>query len=534
MVSAVNCIRVRYNTSSITITRGTNGYSTTSIFDFWKEHENDFVVEPQEEIILLLGETKSGISTTGSFLVDDDLESIILDEDLIEYLISDKNDRISTEPFNSKTFVPEPLIDPDLGVTYYDCPGFSNMDGIIHNVATAKFLNKLLNSAKSTKLVFVINYMAEGYVDRFFDVIKQALTMIGSFEKFSDGIALVVTQKTGSDLGANQTFTSWDNAKIVKKVVQFLKYVKKTIIEEVDETGLHFSVQLHPSFKKEAIKFIDILLERQNDKYQRIGILRSPSSVGPLKDMEVFMNEKMRLKEIIHENLKYVPKGDTEFGYPLASLSQDYIRRLIERIIQDELAVDITRICNGIEQFFLQLEKQLTNIQVLHDMLTIAEQKLIEIDFVDVRSFIKPLIDTAHYFGVNFSNVTTSRISKSLENIDFLVEVSGQTLISNQFIPKLDELNDQIENSRKWYEYLLYLNEEFSKNPSQSADIRAVAHELAENCQINEWEMRNISEMGLERFLWTAHIERYADDLKLPLNAFELRALSTVLLWHWM
>lgn len=281
---------------------------STSIQKFWEEYEGDLTIGPQKDIVLLLGGTRQGLSTTASFLVDDDLESKRSKTVRVSHHIVDKNGRIGTH-LESETFVPELLIDPETGAAIYDCPGFDNTKGPEYQVAVTRFLNKLISSAESVKLVFVVDHaiVKDSRPDQFLGLIEKVFTLLENFEKFSDGIAMVVTKV----LDHNDV----DDDRSINAIADSLKNLERKLQGIIDgTTDSYFS----RNFLRKAIQFIEILLINQNDQYQRIGIIRAPSSVGPLRDMEVFQNEKSILKKIIHENIKYVPTGDTKFGYPIA------------------------------------------------------------------------------------------------------------------------------------------------------------------------------------------------------------------------
>lgn len=519
-ITTANCITVRNRD----VMSSSNISQTTSILDFWKQHEDQFQIEKKEDIIVLLGASGHGKTATISLLVNDELESY-------EFFIIDANGRINSE----ESFIPELRIDYESNATFYDCPSFDHSQGPQYQVAIAYFLNQLLNSANSIKLVLVVDFAwvePDESLYFFYTMIENVIHLIKDVEKYSDGIAMVVTKVTG-DYETQVDNAVWnDDAEIVDNVARFLKEMRKMLKEELDDEEYP---QNERDLKTQALALTEILLKKQHDKYERIGVIRKPDETGLLDDMEEFQNEKIRLKEIIYENIEYVPKDDTEFGYPIAFRLRIHINHLINEIIQNELNIDVSNIFDEIENFYLQQEMNSIDINLLEYQLGRVYRKLIRISNVNACSFINRMIGLTEDLNINVPNVTLNRISKQFENIDFLTKVSGSTPVTPiSFEQKLKATIEQINDSHKWYAFLIYLRKELDRIDRDNDDIKTAAVELKKNCLIGDTEMRNISDIGLKRFLRCINVRCYGYVDELQVNSFQLKALRSILsdLWQ--
>lgn len=479
---------------------------TTPIINFWKEQDQNFHLETSKDIVLLFGDTGHGISTTSLFLVGTELEAI---EVFNRFAIVDRNGRIGYA-------VSKPEMLNDTGVTYYDCPGFGDERGAEYEIPKTLLMNKLLNSVNSFKLVLVVDYMTIEFPYLFGKLIEQALEVFKNFENFSDGIAMVVTKVPNDYQMENVTSFLSDDARMIEKVVESLKKM----------------INIHREyFNSRQLKLIQILLEKRMDKYQRIGIIRRPELPGPLMQMEVFQNERILLNEIIQNNIKYVRKGDAEFGHYISFNS----KREIRNIIRHELFADLSSICFEIEQFYLQQERDNADIFFLDDLFEKAHQNFSEIQDNNVCSFMEKIVNAINTLEINVSINTMDRVTRHIENVAFLNRVSDQNVENSILLEhRFKGVIDKVERSLKWYDFLIYLDKEFSKNNSYTDETKVAAIDLRDNCFIDETQMRSVSDIGLNRFLNLANIDlcyHYVKDLRV--NAFQLKALTSVLSVFW-
>lgn len=202
---------------------GSNSNSglVTAIYKFWKEQDKHFHLGKQKDVVLFLGNTGSGKTTTALFLTGANLKSVEF-EDSEQYTIVDEKSKIGNDTLKSHTLIPELMIDQKLDVAYYDCPGFMDTRSPKHDLTISYFLNKLLTFADSFKLIFVVNHsdlkVGEDRHD-FLSLVRNAVMLIKDIEKYSDGIALVVTKVESPK----------KDVKIIKQIAAFLKQIKRSL-----------------------------------------------------------------------------------------------------------------------------------------------------------------------------------------------------------------------------------------------------------------------------------------------------------------
>lgn len=490
------------------------------ILNFWKEQDEKFQIETSDEVVLLVGNTGAGMSAATLFLTGDEL---VADEYLDSIKIKDENGRIGEDSLESETLIPELIIDPETGTKYFDCPGFLDTRTLKYPIANAFLLNKLFNSVNSFKLVFVVNYPSvEPTSSSYYlmQMIEQALAVVKDFRKIADGIAMIVTKVDNTFVGRNNEVVLLDDAEVIRIIAKRLESLKNSL----SRRNLPVGIPQH------AIEFLKILLEKKNDKYQRIGLIRRVEEVGRLSDMEIYRNEKFHLKEIIHENIKFVSKPDIEFGYSISSEISLRISKLMEKVVETDLYNDVSNFCNEIEQFYRQQEQQISDVNVLFRILGKGYQKLSKVETEDAPFFIKSLIDLTDDLGINITSETFDNVAKHFEQINLLETVREQVLPTSteSLYKRLNETIAQIIDSGIWYKYLINIQEYLSKGIKQTRDLIIAAKELKENCLIDESETKNLSEIGLDKFL------RIMGDINLPdddlrLNSVQLKALISVL-----
>lgn len=503
--------------------------TSASIMSFVKEQESKFQLGTDRDIVLLLGISGDGVSSTASFLVDDDLVAEESSEDPDLLSIFDINNRIGHIANKSKTSLPELMIDPVSGTAYYDCPGFLDTRGSEYEISTANLLNKLFNFANSFKVVFVMNQWtleSTEYLFHFTELIKHAISL--DFEGFSDNTAVILTNAMEDYHIEEDISIALSDDEITKKVAKYLSDCAEgaeSVLEEPDATD-H---ERH--FYSKAIKFIKPLLTKQNDKFQRIGVFRSPVVTGRLNDMEVLQEEKIRLNEMINENLEFVQNRDFKFGFPITEKTF----QKIYQIIRKELLDDVNIIFDAIEQFYLQKEKRNTDIKSLHDHFALGYERFDNINTSDARWFLKEIIAVATAAGIALPNKVLYLDPEHEENINFLTKVIGSSQLN---IPELDlsvrTMLHRIDCSRRWYEFLIDFQTILSREDLNKYGMRDAAIELRENCLTNESEMKYVGDIDLNRFMsYTSVPHLYLRVGRLQVNTFELKALHSILSALW-
>ncbi|GIY18033.1 uncharacterized protein CEXT_427221 [Caerostris extrusa] len=62
-------------------------------------------------------------------------------------------------------------------------------------------------------------------------------------------------------------------------------------------------IQKQRRFYESAVKFLGVLLEKDNENYKKIGIFRRPDEPGPLSNITMLQQGKKFVENIVYENL---------------------------------------------------------------------------------------------------------------------------------------------------------------------------------------------------------------------------------------
>lgn len=416
--------------------------SVTNILNFMRENSSKIQFSQQKDIVLMLGNTGAGKSTLTSFLTGAELESIETLKDSGEFVLVDKNDLISRKSTTiSKTVVPNLMIDKESGITFYDCPGFSDSRGIVNDISVSYLIKKLINSAEAVKLVFAVSFSSVrngGDRRNFLELLNHVTTFVKDIENYRDGIALIVTKVDNRYVNKNKTLRLVDDDKIIETIALFLKQVK---IDLENKCRDNFSAE-ERELNNEKIKFIDILLQTdKQNKYTRIGIFRLADQAGTVTNMPLLQNERNAILSMIDHNLQYVVKKNDDFGYAISDETKHQIHDLL-RDMQKRLTHDVYIIGDEIKQFYLQQEKHTSNIKMLKQN---AYREFSQLKTTKLKSFASQLNDVLYDLGIKISNETLNRLRRDIEAVDFLKITSNISLddsfhISNGLAHILDFL----------------------------------------------------------------------------------------------
>lgn len=324
-----------------------NKTAIQSTFELLEQGQNQTKLTNETDLVLVFGATGSGKSTFIQWIAGDNTKLIsketITDSD--EYLIEDMDDRIGSSKF-SKTLFPELVVDELTGTTFYDFPGFSDTRSASHDIVASFFMKSVMDHVKNVKMLFLTSYstVREG-MDRvgFPGLLQNIDDMIGDIEKFKNSIALVVSKvdniyiKNGKMLMPDST--------VVKGIAGYL--LKITTDFETDLRNPDISDKKRKLSEK-AIKIINILLTQEGGKYTRIILFRRPNEAGPLSEIELLVEGKVIVHQMVSKNLQFTHTDPNDFGFTISDTSKLEIHK-VENEINDQITAIIERIVSDIQ-----------------------------------------------------------------------------------------------------------------------------------------------------------------------------------------
>ncbi|CAL1264629.1 unnamed protein product [Larinioides sclopetarius] len=308
-----------------------------------------------KKVILILGDTGNGKTKFTQWVTGDNTELIAkeTEEDTGEYIIEDINGT-GYSTITSETVYPQLVVDNETNVPYYDCPGFNDTRDSSNEIATTYFIKKIVDHAESVKLIFVINYpsMRKG-VDRynFMNLVKHAADFIRNFEKFRNSTAIVVTKVDNLYVKQGNSFHLVDNDKIIAAVANFLIEIRQDLEGKLRDG---FAKEKH--FYEAAVKFISILLTKDEEQYARIGIFRRPDQPGPLSEISLLQEGKAHIKRLINKKLTFSEKKYDVFGYTISEKCKLDIHYLVEEINRT-FWISLCRLKEEIKEHYYNLVK---------------------------------------------------------------------------------------------------------------------------------------------------------------------------------
>lgn len=492
--------------------KGDGELSSQTVLDHWEEQDAEFILGPQKDVILTLGLTGNGKTTTTLFLTGANLKAVIKRN---ETYIIDDDDKIGNKTIQLKTTFPNLMIDPEEDVAFYDCPGFIDSSKPQYEITNAYFLNKLLSYADKLKIVFVIDHSAFNQAserDPVIQLFKQTFKMIPNIEKLKDGVGMIVTNV--------RTRESTDENIIIYEIASKLNEIRKVLQEENDPKKLKFNTEM-----------MNILLTQDEiEVYNRIGIFPAPGKRGDLNAMDIYKEAKAKLKKLIHTNLQYVPNTNIGFRFALSTESQNHtIKKLIDHLMEKNLVSNFIEICKEIKQHYWYGEEYVEDISIMKESLQEGVQKLSKINFNQTApKMLKEIIVKANKLGVGISSEILEQISKDIDYINFLLKVSNQDWqTSTAVTEKVKDTVDKLTNSYKWYRFLMHLLSELSRNKFQNTDFKNIALKFCD--ESFEQESLKISELGLNDIF--KNVKRNDDTALLKkenwtINKYELQALK--------
>lgn len=480
---------------------------------------------PEKDAVLVVGPVGSGKTALTLLLTGAELEAKEIAGTDGDLRIIDKYNQISesTTAKTAKTIVPNLIFDDINGTAYYDCPGFSDTKEVNADIASTFTLRKLLNFIESLKFIFTVNYESIKPAVRvqpgsfnFGTFGKFESNLFNHLEKYRDAIALVVT-KVPNNL---------DDAAVIESIAVALQNHKIMLENALNTDDSTHTADNHYS---KQIRFIEILLEKDGDKYPKIGIFRMPNKNGPLNDIQSVQNDKAAILHIVNEKLLYVRKEPSDFNFSLALNSRIQIDVVVERILT-EIIKDFKIISGNVKAFILREEKH--HSRNLGDSIALAErinEKLLQIDSNEPQEFKRQFVNIIDDLAISISGGSLWQSLQLIEILDFLSLFSDRPFtIPSEILDEFANLKAYIKNSLNWYAFLINLHDKLATYDIQKRSHEIDGDQLMNSGIYDESIEQAANELNIKSSLDLIDPKLYTKIENLLVNSYKLNLLHAV------
>lgn len=458
-----------------------------------------------KDIVLIAGNTQTCETTLISHLTDPNI-SAGAHVDTRNNFDGDV-DANQTNVSQPKTILPQLIGDRLNGIDYYPYLGFSAQKTLENDILTMESIKKLLDcSQRRIKLVLTMNLPPNRLFEvsraDFLSLAEQATAFVKNITKYRNSLMLVVTEFQDFYTNTDGQYQFIDDHDMIGRVATFLYRVKHSLTN----TNRWYTEHV----KEEIIKFIDILLEKQENEYMKIGISRLQQHNTAARNLELLNDEKQRIISILHYRLQYVDVLPMEFNTVISDEMENLIRqRIIE--IQKHLNNDIDSIDLAIKEFYILKEGNMSDVYTFDSEIAAAILELsTQIRPDQPKAFIEQTTNNINELNISISNHYIEQFSKHIEYIYLLQNVTANLIESGHarfFIPisPLKNTMKYLNDIQKWYSFIIKLGTAMDRyTAQQQISVNDVA-DLLGNCTIfsrnNNGTNVNIDAIGLYEFV---------------------------------
>lgn len=476
----VNCIPINSSETEFASNESEIVDLVQLIVNSLESYENRMRYGKLEEAVLIFGNNGTGKTALASTLSDFEPDS------------DESNNQ-------NPPAIPQLMSAENTNTDFYDCPKFNK-----NQIFSTYFLQKVLSIPSSVKLVFSISYSSiKSENDDFIELTKNVVNFIKDIDKYRNGIALVVMNVEKENNLTDHT--------VIETVTNFLQKTKDNFSISNDDSSVD------NENNDDKIKFIDILLNKQNNESSKITILRNTDQSESIENA-VILNEKEKIKLMINENIQYIEKSNFDFNYEISDVLIDKIPELIDEI-QNRLMAAISVIDVEIENYFVSVENLSPNLVDYFEVLKVSYKKFSELKTSFPRLFLKQLEEISSDFGMDISSDLDS-ILNHYDFFEFLKMYNGNSSEENSLVFNLPNSINLINESFKWYGFLINLQDFLSIN---NLDEIVNVESLKPN------EMKSIVDIGLKPVLDHTKSKFHLEVENMPINSFQLEKLISIL-----
>lgn len=417
---------------------------------------------------------------------------------------TDRSNQINVSP--SETITPQLISDQLNGINYYNCLNFGAHQSLEHDILAMASVKKLLDcSRRRIKFVFTINLPPNRLFEvsraDFLSLAEHATAFVKNITKYRNSLMLVVTEFQDFYTNTDGQYQFINDQNMIARVSTFLYHVKESL-----ENTNHWYAD--PNVKAGIIEFIDILLEKQENEYLKIGISRLQPHNSAARNLELLNDEKQRIISILHYRLQYVDASPMEFNTAISTGTENLIRRRIVEV-QNHLSNDINSIDLAIKEFYASKETNMSDVFTFDGEIAVAILKLsAQIRPDQPKPFIGQITSIINELNISISNHYIEQLSNHIDYIDLLENFTAIESGPSRFFIPISPLKITIaylNDIKKWYSFIIKFGTAMDRYTAQQRiNLNDVA-DLLGNCTIfsknNDGTNVNVNDIGLFEFV---------------------------------
>ncbi|GIY70363.1 uncharacterized protein CEXT_753861 [Caerostris extrusa] len=208
-------------------------------------------------------------------------------------------------------------------------------------------------------------------VDRknFMELVRHATDLVKDMGKFKNSIAVIATKVDNHYVKHGKTFVLVEDDKVIESISDFL---------------------------------LEVLLEKDNDHYTKIGIFRRPDEPGSLSNITLLQQGKKFVENIVYEKLNYTNTDSNDFGYTISEKVQKRCQDLIEGI-NDKVWKSVDDVAKHIQEYYRELVEKMRN-----EIKSFLGSMNVHVDPLDAETF---------YAKFNNGYKIASNLTQNIQNL---------------------------------------------------------------------------------------------------------------------
>lgn len=429
--------------------------------DFLKRGAHELKINDEyRDVIMMVGNTGTGKSTLTQFVAGNLADLISVGK--TSFVIRSRHEGvIGNSTTESQTIFPGLMID-ETKTAFYDCPGYDDTRNMSVEVASTYFVKKVVDHAKSLKIVLVVNIDSvhpAGSRRDFPSLVEHFRKFLHNVALYSDSISLVATKVNNEYVKVNKALVLQSDEEVIETIVEFLEtYRNRLQGEEKSDFNIY------------ALELLRILLQKNQDgqTYKRIGIFRKPDEAGPLNEIDIMVEGRAKIREIILNRTTYGNKIDEYFGYTISETSR---LKLIDltHAVNEEIRENVEKISSEFEKNFRDEERKLGNLGALterfersYNLLTALNGKS---NKLNASLLVTELINVANTLSISISHEFLDEILNLAKYVGFVQEFSEDRLPlnPNDWMVGLKNCTVYLNRTKNWFKFLYEFHSRYSQ-----------------------------------------------------------------------